>query len=91
MLRRWQVFIFLFAALLVAEPILHSHPLRQSIDGSTSGSTCAICASGVGRLPIVAASVAAPQVVIYAVATAPVMIAAAAPLPPIASRAPPAF
>ena len=89
MLRRFSAFVFIVAALLVAEPLLHNHPL-QPPTGSSSTSSCAICATGVGRLPVIAPSVGAPQMVVYAMVTAAVTFAAPVIALSIASRAPPA-
>jgi hypothetical protein len=92
MFRRLRVFMLVFAALLAAEPLLHNHPLGQIQDGSSSSAaTCAICATGVGRLPIIASAVTAPRLVVYSLSVAPVSVIAVAFALPLASRAPPVF
>jgi hypothetical protein len=87
MLRRFSIFLFLFAALIAAEPLLHSHPLQQNfIPGA-----CAVCATGVGRLPLVAPSVAAPQTIVYILTAPAVTVVAATLVLWLPSRAPPAL
>jgi len=87
MLRRFSIFLFISAALVAAEPLLHSHPLQQiPVPGA-----CAVCATGVGPLPLTAPAVSAPQVVVYTL----VVILATTVDSPLAyslpSRAPPAL
>jgi hypothetical protein len=90
MLRRLPLLIFLVAALLVAEPLLHTHPLLQRAgDASTSATSCAVCASGVGRLPLMVPSVAAPQMVVYTLTSAAPTIVTVPVAIALASRAPP--
>ncbi len=83
--------MLVFAALLAAEPLLHNHPLGQIQDGSSSAATCAICATGVGRLPIIASAVTVPRLVVSSVSVAPVSVIAVAFALPLASRAPPVY
>jgi len=81
--------VFPLAALLLAEPLLHQHPLREGI--TNSNSICAICAIGVGPLPSIAPSVAADRIIIYTLAATTVTtITVAVPLQ-LPSRAPPAL
>jgi hypothetical protein len=87
MLRRFSIFLFLFAALIAAEPLLHSHPIQQNfIPGA-----CAVCATGVGRLPLVAPSVAAPQTIVYTLTAPAVTVVGATLVLWLPSRAPPAL
>jgi hypothetical protein len=85
---RLRILLLIFAVILTAEPVVHNHPL---LTGSDSGraSVCAVCASGIGPLPVAAPAVAAPEIVHTATATPafiePAIFAAA----PRASRAPP--
>ncbi len=89
MLQRLALSVFPLAALLLAEPLLHQHPLSQST--TNSNSICAVCAIGVGPLPSVAPSVAADRVIIYTLAATTVTtITIAVPLQ-LPSRAPPAL
>ncbi|HYS54215.1 MAG TPA: hypothetical protein VER58_10685 [Thermoanaerobaculia bacterium] len=85
-LRRYSTLLLFFAAVIVAEPLLHSHPLQQnSIPGA-----CAVCATGVGRLPRIAPAISAPRVIVYTLtpsAIQRVIVPAVSTLP---SRAPPA-
>ncbi len=90
MFPRLTLFIVLVAALLAAEPLLHSHPLQSSASGATSSTACAICATGTGRLPIVTASVGAPQAIVHTYASVVVPIVAVDDPLPLPSRAPPA-
>lgn len=87
MFRRLSPFILLIAVLIAVEPLLHNHPLESR---TSSGSACAVCATGVGSLPTNVVVVGAPQVPhqAYAIVAAPV-IAIDAPLPR-SPRAPPA-
>jgi hypothetical protein len=89
--RRLQIFAVLVALFLAAQPLLHNHPLDAGGETSTtSSSTCAVCATGIGRLPSTTPAVAAPIVVLYTMATpdlAPVVDVASFTR---SSRAPPA-
>ncbi len=91
MLRRLSILVFAFAALLIAEPLLHTHPLQQLSDRGTSNSACAVCATGVGRLPIVTTTVGAPQRIVYVLPTAALTIVTVVFAIPLTSRAPPAL
>jgi len=87
MLRRFSIFLFIFAALIAAEPLLHTHPLQQNrVPGA-----CSVCATGVGRLPVVAPSVAAPQIIVYTLTAPPVTVVIATLVLSLPSRAPPAL
>jgi len=90
--RRLQIFAVLVALFLAAQPLLHNHPLDSGDESarSSSASTCAVCAAGIGRLPSTTPAVAAPVVVLYTLATpslAPVVTVASFTR---SSRAPPA-
>ncbi|HMC21091.1 MAG TPA: hypothetical protein VKL19_04540 [Thermoanaerobaculia bacterium] len=87
MLRRFSIFLFIFSALIAAEPLLHSHPLQQNF---VLGA-CAVCATAIGRLPIVAPSVAAPQTIVYTLAAPGAAVPVATPALSLPSRAPPAL
>jgi hypothetical protein len=87
-----QIFAVLVALFLAAQPLLHNHPLDSGDETAktASSSTCAVCATGIGRLPSTTPAVAAPLVVLYTLATPDV-----APVTDVASftrssRAPPA-
>jgi hypothetical protein len=88
MFRRLSILAFFVAALLVAEPLLHSHPLKQTSSGSAVSATCAVCATEVGRLPRITA-VAVPRRAVYTVFTAPATTFTVVIVLPLASRAPP--
>lgn len=88
MLRRSALFVLLFAALLAIEPVLHSHSLHHA--SSNPSDSCAICAAGTARLPIVTPSVAAPQTVAYTVTVTPIRIISVDFALALSSRAPPA-
>lgn len=90
MVRRLTPFIVLVALLLAAEPLLHNHPLQAGSPGASERGPCAVCATGVGRLPIVTASVAAPQAIVYTYATIAIPVVTADDPLPLPSRAPPA-
>lgn len=86
MLRRMSMFVLVVAALLAVEPLLHQHPLEQN---SIPASSCAVCATGVGRLPVIMPAVAAPQIVVYTIAAAAVLPHTISVTPSVPSRAPP--
>ena len=66
MVRRFTPLIVLIGLLVVAEPLLHTHPL-ESGGSSLAGSTaCAVCATGIGRLPTTIVVVGAPHVFEFA-------------------------
>ncbi|HEV7571126.1 MAG TPA: DUF2946 family protein [Thermoanaerobaculia bacterium] len=68
--RSLHVFVVLVALLLAAQPLLHNHPLDSGDSAKTSSATsCAVCATGAGRLPSATPSVAAPLTVLYTLAT----------------------
>ena len=86
MLRRFSFFLIIFAALIAAEPLLHTHPLQQNpVPGA-----CSVCATGVGRLAVVAPTVAAPQTIVYTLAPPAVTVPVASLVLSLPSRAPPA-
>ena len=87
MLRRLSPFILLVALLIAAEPLLHSHPLESRSSGS---SVCAVCATGVGRLPDGVVRVSAPQLIEQTYASVAPAIVAADVFLPRSPRAPPA-
>jgi hypothetical protein len=84
-----RVLLLAFAVILTAEPVVHNHPLLSGTEASGT-SVCAICATAVGRLPMAAPAIAAPQIVVHNI-TAPILIEVAIVTPSSrASRAPPA-
>ncbi|HEY6842559.1 MAG TPA: hypothetical protein VI391_00190 [Thermoanaerobaculia bacterium] len=86
MVRRFSTLILIVAALTAVEPLLHHHPLQQD----SIPSACAICATGLSKLPVITPAVAAPQVVVYTLTSAAVAIPGDAAEISIPSRAPPA-
>ena len=86
MLRRFSAFVLILAALLAVEPLLHHHPLEQD----SIPSACAICATGVSKLPAIVPVVSAPQIVVYTLTAAAVVMPGDAIEIAIPSRAPPA-
>lgn len=89
MLRRSRISLLIFAALLLAEPLLHSHPLQ--LGGRASDAPCVVCAAGAVRLPAVTVSVAAPQIIAYTVTPAAVIFVTVTLVSSLASRAPPSL
>ena len=85
MLRRFSIPILILAALIVAEPLLHSHPLQQN----SIPNTCPVCATGVGRLPSVAPSIAAPCLIAYTLIALTVNAVIVPVILSVPSRAPP--
>ena len=90
MLRRLSPWIILVAILFAAEPLLHNHPLDSSASGLAGNTACAVCATGVGRLPTTIAVVGAPQVIEFAQATIVTSFVAIDVPSPRSPRAPPA-
>lgn len=91
--RRLSPLIVLLAALFAAEPILHTHPLNNRADANSPGapgSTCAVCATGVDRLPTAAPAVAAPTTVTHLIATLDTPTVSAVTTLSLPARAPPA-
>ena len=78
--------VLIVAAVIAVEPILHQHPLEQN----SIPSACAICATGVGRLPAMMPALAAPQIVVYTLTSSAVAMPGDAAEIIIPSRAPPA-
>jgi hypothetical protein len=85
MFRRFSIPFLFLAALITAEPLLHSHPLQQnSIPGA-----CAVCATGIGRLPSTAPQVGAPRLIAYTLTAQTESVAIVAVALTLPSRAPP--
>jgi len=78
--------VLVIAALTAVEPLLHHHPLQQD----SIPSACAICATGVSRLPAMMPAVAAPQTLVYTLSSDAIAIPGNAIEVSIPSRAPPA-
>ena len=90
MLRRLSPLVLLVAVLIAAEPLLHNHPLDSGVSGPSRSTACAICATGIGRLPTVTVVVGATQLLQPAYASVvPPAFVADVPLPR-SPRAPPA-
>jgi hypothetical protein len=85
--RTLHVFVVLVALLLAAQPLLHNHPLDSA--NTSTASSCAVCATGAGRLPSTAPSVAAPLAVLYTLDTPALPEVAAVASFARSSRAPP--
>jgi hypothetical protein len=85
--RRLHVFVVLVALLLAAQPLLHNHPLDSA--NTSSASSCAVCATGIGHLPSATPSVAAPQAILYTLATPAQPLVATVACLARSSRAPP--
>lgn len=87
MLRRFSIPLLVLAALLAAEPLLHSHPLQQkSVPGP-----CAVCATGVVRLPSTAPTVGVARHIVYTLTTRVAAVAIVQVVLNVPSRAPPAL
>jgi hypothetical protein len=88
-LLRFTMFLLL-AAIFIAEPVVHTHPLSGDGVSIASQTVCAMCAVAAQQVTVVRTNIAAPLVVTS-------LFVAAAPLHrslnerrPLASRAPPA-
>lgn len=67
MLRKIPAVVFALACILIAEPLLHAHPLGSDSDGrsSAAGRACGVCAAGVDHLPSTSPAVCVPVGVLY--------------------------
>jgi len=85
------VILLLLAAILVAEPIVHTHPIVGGGDsGLSTPSVCAICSVAAQQMTVMRVLIHAPMVVVdCASAAEPRWHSTDVPLPR-ASRAPPA-
>jgi hypothetical protein len=83
-----RVLLLIFAGILAAEPVVHNHPLASGSD-SSGASVCAVCASGIGRLPVAVPAIVAPEIVVITIATPVLIEPANIAVAPRASRAPP--
>jgi len=88
-LLRFTMFLLL-AAIFVAEPVVHTHPLAADGVGIASQTVCAMCAVAAQQITVVRTNIAAPLPTTN-------LFVASAPLHrslnerrPLASRAPPA-
>ncbi len=70
MLRKIPAVAFALACILIAEPLLHAHPLGTGVNASssTSGRACGVCAAGVNVLPGVSPAICASLSVLYLLA-----------------------
>jgi hypothetical protein len=84
--------LLLLATIIVAEPVIHTHPLAGNGSegvGIASPTVCAMCAVAAQQITIVRTSIAAPAVVadlFFATAPHHLSLSESCPLP---SRAPP--
>jgi hypothetical protein len=85
MLRRFSISFLVLVAILAAEPLLHSHPLQQnSVPGP-----CAVCATGVVRLPSAAPTIGVLRQIVYTLTTRVAAVAIVPVVLNVPSRAPP--
>lgn len=89
MWRRIPAVAFALAFILIAEPLLHAHPLSSDSDVSAQSRTCGVCATGVHQLPSSSPAIAAPATVLYLLSAAQAWDALAAPAISFDSRGPP--
>jgi hypothetical protein len=85
--------LVLLAAVIAAEPIVHTHPLASHAgesNGTANPSVCAVCAVGAARILVVAPTIAAPTVVVMAVTSRAVATHSGETPLSLTSRAPPA-
>ncbi|HEX7679054.1 MAG TPA: hypothetical protein VF713_13070 [Thermoanaerobaculia bacterium] len=85
--------LLLMTTIIVAEPVVHTHPLAGNGSegvGIASPAVCAMCAIAAQQITVVRINLVAPVVItdlLIAAAPHPLSLGAACPLP---SRAPPA-
>jgi hypothetical protein len=78
--------IVLVAAAVAFEPLIHTHPLKQS----TSASQCAVCVNAHARVTTLAPAPISPLAIVGEVAVIRVTAECISLRTPLASRAPPA-
>jgi hypothetical protein len=83
-----RVFLLVFAVVLTAEPVVHNHPLLSASD-SAGASVCAVCASGIGRIPAAVPAIVAPEIVVTTIGIPDLVEPTLVTATPRASRAPP--
>jgi hypothetical protein len=86
--KRMHVVAVIVALLLAALPLLHTHPLESGDAAKTPA--CAVCATGTGRLPLLAPTVSAPIAILYLLGATPAAGVITRSTSPRSSRAPPA-
>jgi len=91
MLRKIPAVAFALACILIAEPLLHAHPLSTDMDASssTSGRACGVCAAGVNVLPGVSPALCAPLSVLCLLAGSATSDVPLVPTLSLGSRGPP--
>jgi hypothetical protein len=88
-LLRLTIFLFL-AAIFVAEPVVHTHPLAGDGVGIGSQTVCAMCAVAAQQVTVVRTNIAAPLAVTSIFVVAAPLHRSLNERRPLASRAPPA-
>jgi hypothetical protein len=83
--------LLLLATILIAEPVVHSHPLTGSDGAGIAGPTvCALCAVAAQHITVVRTNIAAPVVVANLLVEIAPLHRSLNERRPLASRAPPA-
>jgi hypothetical protein len=80
----------LLATILVAEPVVHTHPLASEGVGIASPAVCAMCAVAAQQITVVQTNIAAPVVVTDLLVEVAPLHRSLNERRPLASRAPPA-
>jgi hypothetical protein len=88
---RIRLFVLLFATLIVAEPVVHSHPLLARAHDGDGGTTVCACAAGTSLVTSTAPAVAAPAAIVVGIAVVSCDVVVRGVALTLPSRAPPAI
>jgi len=87
---RIRLLVFIFAAFIAAEPVVHTHPLVPSAhDGGASTTLCAACAGGTSLAASIAPAIVAPATVIVSLTIVSIDVVSRGVALTLPSRAPP--
>jgi hypothetical protein len=83
--------LLLLATIIVAEPVVHTHPFagRSGDSGIAGTSVCALCAVAAQQITVVRTNITAPATAIALVVTTEPLHQSLSESRPLASRAPP--
>ena len=88
---RIRLLVLLFATFIVAEPVVHTHPLvPRAHDGDASTTVCAACAAGTSLVASMAPAVVTPAAVVIGLAIVASDVVSRGVALTLPSRAPPA-
>ena len=88
---RIRLLVLLFATFIVAEPVIHTHPLVAHAHGGDANTTVCACAAGTSLVPSIAPAIVTPATVVISVAAVRRDVVARGVTLSLPSRAPPAI